>query len=131
VVGGVNGTTDRWWAVSMTPLTSRGRCPFTLPTKYDTAGQLASKFDMLWLILKGISIKNSHIGKLNFTVSTTFLQKILGLTKDHCSFQNRISLQIRSHSKKALTLLRGAQMELFDEKPEVKKSRDRVPLNTS
>jgi hypothetical protein len=26
MVGGVNDTDDRWWAVSMTPLTSGGRC---------------------------------------------------------------------------------------------------------
>jgi hypothetical protein len=31
--------------------------------------------------------------------------------------------------KKALTRVSGAQMELFDEKNQGKKSRDRVPLN--
>jgi hypothetical protein len=51
-MGSVNDTTDHWWAVAMTPL-----------TKYDTADQWASKFEMCWLLLKGISIKKkSYIG---------------------------------------------------------------------
>jgi hypothetical protein len=41
---GVNDTADQWWAVSM-----------TLLTKYDTAYQWASKFDMRWMLLKRIS----------------------------------------------------------------------------
>jgi hypothetical protein len=72
VVGGVNDTADQWWVVSMTPL-----------TKIYTADQGTSKFRVLWLLLKGIPIEKSYIGKLNYTISTTFIQKIWGLTKDH------------------------------------------------
>jgi hypothetical protein len=59
-------------AVSMTPL-----------TKIDTSDQGTSKFNMLWLLLKGIPIEKSYIGKLYYTISTTLIQKICGLTKDH------------------------------------------------
>jgi hypothetical protein len=68
VVGGVNDTADRWWAASMTPL-----------TKTDTADQGTSKFRVLWLLLKEIPIKKSYIGKLYFTISTTFIQKNMGV----------------------------------------------------
>jgi hypothetical protein len=54
-------TADQWWAVSMTPL-----------TKIDTADQGALKFTILWLLLKGIPIKKSYIGKLYYT--TVYLQ---------------------------------------------------------
>jgi hypothetical protein len=64
VLGGVNDIIDRWWAVSMTPL-----------TKIDTADQGASKFSVLWLLLKRIPIEKSYIGKLYYTISTTFIQK--------------------------------------------------------
>jgi hypothetical protein len=67
VVGGVNDTADRWWAMSMTPL-----------TKIDTTDQGTSKFRMLWLLLKGIPIEKSYIGKLFYTISTTFIQKYGG-----------------------------------------------------
>jgi hypothetical protein len=56
---GIHDTADQWLMVSMTPL-----------TKYDTADQWASKFDRLWLLLKGISVKKSDIGKLHYTIST-------------------------------------------------------------
>jgi hypothetical protein len=63
VVGSVHDTGDQWWAVSM-----------TLLTKYDTANQGASKFDVLWLLLKGISIKKKPvIGNLYNTISTKFI----------------------------------------------------------
>jgi hypothetical protein len=62
VEGGVNDTPDRWWAMSMTPL-----------TKIDTADLGTSKFSILWLLLKGIPIKKSYIGKLYYTVFTTFI----------------------------------------------------------
>jgi hypothetical protein len=45
-MGGVNGTANQWWVVSVTPL-----------TKYDTSDQWASKPDKRWLLLMGISIK--------------------------------------------------------------------------
>jgi hypothetical protein len=47
VVGGGNDTADKWWAVSMTPL-----------TKYGTADQGYPKFNVLWLLLKWISKKS-------------------------------------------------------------------------
>jgi hypothetical protein len=56
-VGGVNDTAERWWAVSM-----------TLLTKIDTADQGTSKFSMLWLLLKGIPIEESYIGKLYYSI---------------------------------------------------------------
>jgi hypothetical protein len=102
----------------------------TLLTKIDTADQGTSKFSLLWLLLKRIPIKKSYIGKLDYTISTTFIQKIRGLTKDpfvvsrvietadhqKSRFHSRISPGIRSHIQKALTRVSGAQMELFDEK---------------
>jgi hypothetical protein len=72
----------------MTPLTS-GQL-----TKYDTADQWASKFDMRWLLLKGISIKNNTYSRqivLLYTISFTFIQKI---------------------SKKALTRVSGANIKI-------------------
>jgi hypothetical protein len=62
VVGGVNDTSE-----------------------YDTADLGASKFDVLWLLLKGIPVsikKKSYIGKSFYTISTPFIQKIWGLTRD-------------------------------------------------
>jgi hypothetical protein len=38
---------------------------------------------VLWLLLKGIPIEKSYIGKLYYTISTKFIQKYGGLTKDH------------------------------------------------
>jgi hypothetical protein len=38
----------------------------TLLTKMDTADQGTSKFSVLWLILKGIPIEKSYIGKLYY-----------------------------------------------------------------
>jgi hypothetical protein len=67
VVGGVNDTADQWWAVSMTPL-----------TKIDTADQGTSKFTVLWLLLKGIPIEKSYIGKLYSPIYKTFIQKYRG-----------------------------------------------------
>jgi hypothetical protein len=69
VAGGVNDTADQWWAVSM-----------TLLTKIDTADQGTSKFSVLWLLLKGIPVEKSYIGKFYYIISTTFTQKIWGLT---------------------------------------------------
>jgi hypothetical protein len=66
-VGGVNDTADLWWAVSMTSL-----------TKIDTADPGTSMFSVLWLLLKAIPIEKSYIGKLYYTISTTFIQKIWG-----------------------------------------------------
>jgi hypothetical protein len=57
MVGGVNDIADRWWAVSM-----------TLLTKIDTADQWTSKFSVLWLLLKGIPIEKSYIGKLYYNI---------------------------------------------------------------
>jgi hypothetical protein len=51
-LSGVIDTADQWWAVSMTPL-----------TKIDTADKGTEKFSMLWLLLKGIPIEKSYIGK--------------------------------------------------------------------
>jgi hypothetical protein len=65
VVGGVNDTADRWWVVSMTPL-----------TKMDTADQGISKFSVPWLLLKEIPIEKLYIGKLYYTISSTFIEKI-------------------------------------------------------
>jgi hypothetical protein len=53
VVGSINDIADKRYAVSMTPL-----------TKYDTNDQWASKFDMLWLFLKEISILKNHTGPI-------------------------------------------------------------------
>jgi hypothetical protein len=105
--GSVNDTPDQWSAVSMTPL-----------TKIDTADQGTSKFTMLWLLLKQIPIEKSYIGKLYYTISTTFIQKIWGLTKDHfvvsgvidtadhqkSLFPGQISPRMRSHMQKGLNL---------------------------
>jgi hypothetical protein len=44
-------------------------------TKMDTADQGTSKFSVLWLLLKGIPIEKSYIGKLYYIISTTFTQK--------------------------------------------------------
>jgi hypothetical protein len=52
---------------------------------YDTPDQRASKFDMLWLLFKGISIKKSYISKLYHTIYATFKQTIWGLAKDRDS----------------------------------------------
>jgi hypothetical protein len=67
MVGGVNNTADQWWAVSM-----------TLLTKIDTTDQGTSKFTVLWLLLKGIPIEKSYIGKLYYTISTGFNPCIRG-----------------------------------------------------
>jgi hypothetical protein len=83
-----------WPAVSMTPLGTGQRCKWHRVASYayfvkmisgviDTADQGTSKFTLLWLLLKGIPIEKSYIGKLCDTISTTFIQKIWGLTKDH------------------------------------------------
>jgi hypothetical protein len=72
-------------------------------TKYDTAG--ASKFDVFWLLLKEISIKKSCIGKSYYTISTTFIQKIWGLTKDLHKYE-------AINEQKGI----GYQIKLFDEK---------------
>jgi hypothetical protein len=65
VVGGVNDSADWWWALAMTPL-----------TRIDTADQATSKLSVLWLLLKGIPIEKSYIGKLYYNMSTTFIQKM-------------------------------------------------------
>jgi hypothetical protein len=61
----------------------RSAVSMTLLTKIDTADQGTSKLSMLWLLLNGIPIEKSYIGQLYYTISTTFIQKIWGLTKDH------------------------------------------------
>jgi hypothetical protein len=121
-VGGVNDTADQWLAVSLTPL-----------TKYDTDDQGASKFDVLLQLLMGISLQKI-IGKLYYTIPTTFIQKIWGLTRitfvvsrvidtaDHqkVDFIFEYLCKYEAICKKALTHGSGAQIELFDEKkPEV------------
>jgi hypothetical protein len=42
----------------------------------DTAVTLDLIFEWLWLPLKGISIEKTYIGKLTYTISITFTQKI-------------------------------------------------------
>jgi hypothetical protein len=76
---GINDTTVTCRAVSMTLLwlAQRYQC------KYDTAVTLDLLFEWLWLPLKEISIEKTYLGKLPFTLSITFTQKIWGLTKDH------------------------------------------------
>jgi hypothetical protein len=78
VIRGVNDTADQWWAVSMTPLTKIDTADqwwavsMTPLTKIDTADQETSKFRVLWLLLKGIPIEKSYLGKLHYIISTTF-----------------------------------------------------------
>jgi hypothetical protein len=40
-------------------------------------------FMRLWLNLKGISIEKIYIGKLSYTITTTFTHKKWELTRDH------------------------------------------------
>jgi hypothetical protein len=90
--------------------------PLTSADKIDTANQGTSKFSVLWLLLKGIPIEISYIGKLYYTLSTTFIQKITPLTTKKVDF---IAANLREYEaicKKALTCESGDQMELFDEK---------------
>jgi hypothetical protein len=113
VVSGVNDTADLWWAALMTPLTGGGGVNDTVDqwwtvsmiplTKYATADQWASKFNMLLLLLTGISKKiihrqivlhyicNIHSTEDHFCGHTADRQK--------SRFHNRIS-QIRSHMQK-------------------------------
>jgi hypothetical protein len=110
VVSGVNDTAHHW----------------SLTT--NTADQGNSKFTVLWLLLKGIPIKKSYTGKLYYTISTTFIQNIRGLTKDHfcgqrcqwhrwpVDFLVEYLCEYEAICKKTLTCGPGAQMELFDEK---------------
>jgi hypothetical protein len=50
--------------------------------KYDTAVTLDLIFQRFWLLLKGISIEKTYTGKLSYTISKAFTQKIWGLTSD-------------------------------------------------
>jgi hypothetical protein len=92
--------------------------------KSDTAELWASilKFDLRWLILKEISIKNDTQAVFKVFYTTVYLQHL------HSRFHNRVSLQIRAICKKALNRGSEAQMESFDEKNGGRTSRDRVPV---
>jgi hypothetical protein len=105
-------------AVSLTPL-----------TKIDTADQGTSKFSVLWLLLNGIPIEKSYIGKLYYT--TYIHTKNMGvnygsllwsavsltpLTTKKVEFIVEYLRKYKAICKKALTCVSGAQLELFDEK---------------
>jgi hypothetical protein len=94
LVGGVNDTSDYWWAVSMAMLANGGRCQWH---RWPLVGGVNDTADQWWAVsrinidttdhmdptclrqlfsLKGISIKKkSYIGKLYNTMSTTFAKK--------------------------------------------------------
>jgi hypothetical protein len=89
-----------WSAVSMKPW-----------TKYDTADQWASMFDLLWLLLKGISKIKSYIGKGSATIHATHW-----MTIKKVDFTIEYLCKYEAICKIALTRGSGAQKELFDEK---------------
>jgi hypothetical protein len=58
----------------MTQLTGVERVLMKPPNEYDTAEQGDTRFDVLWLLLKEISLnKKFYKGKLYYTVFTTFI----------------------------------------------------------